>query len=62
MLSRKYYKEFAKMIRGTHEGISTGMFTETEGMELLENAMIRFFIRDNPRFDVAKFRAEAGIQ
>lgn len=62
MLSRKYYKEFAKMIRETHESISTGMFTETEGMELLESAMIRFFIRDNPRFDVAKFRAEAGTQ
>jgi hypothetical protein len=62
MLSRKYYKEFAKMIKGTHKGISSGMFTESEGMELLENAMIRFFIDDNPRFDVAKFRAEAGIQ
>ena len=50
------------MIRGTHEGISTGMFTETEGLELLENAMIRFFYDDNPRFDIAKFRAEAGIK
>jgi len=62
MLSRKYYKEFAKMIKGTHEGISSGMFTEAEGLELLENAMIRFFVDDNPRFDITKFRAEAGIQ
>jgi hypothetical protein len=62
MLSRKYYKEFAKMIERTHENISIGMFTEAEGLELLENEMIRFFVGDNPRFDVAKFRAEAGIQ
>lgn len=50
------------MIKGTHEGISSGMFTEAEGLELLENAMIRFFVDDNPRFDITKFRAEAGIQ
>lgn len=62
MLSRKYYKEFAKMIERTHESISIGMFTEAEGLELLENEIIRFFVGDNPRFDVAKFRAEAGIQ
>jgi hypothetical protein len=37
------------------------MFTETEGIKLLEDAMIRFFVRDNPRFDVAKFCEEAGI-
>jgi len=62
MLSRKYYKEFAKMIKAVHACVDTDMFTEAEGLEVLENAIIRFFATDNPRFDVEKFRAEAGIQ
>jgi hypothetical protein len=62
-MTRKHYVEFAAMISAhldSIEGYSDRAIVEYE-INKLATDMSRMFKRDNPHFDVSRFREAAGL-
>lgn len=62
-MTRRHYVEFAEMISDhldSIEGYTDRAVVEYE-LNRLATDMVRMFKRDNPKFDVNRFRSAAGL-
>lgn len=59
MLSRKYYKAFAAIIKAAPADTSAG-YARTE-RDSITHRLCVLFAKENPRFDSDKFREACGV-
>lgn len=61
MMSKKHYEGIAQAIHAARRAVHTGELAQGAELEYVAHALGHMFLRDNPRFDFARFlKACAG--